>query len=160
MEGGIYCCASGILATLLLQLLLLQPEPCTSIVDPYLTQLYNSVYGQVACCATGTWTTKILLQNWTSRAVTTLIWLTICDTEFHACVKPPLVMTKRRHSGTHSVFCPKFKKLDEPKNNVKYTQVYAEELVVSGIWQWGDWSSHSCQTLCWIVKHVSKISSS
>ena len=54
MEGDIYRCASGILATLLLQLLLLQPEPCTSIVDPYLTQLYNSVYGQVACCATGT----------------------------------------------------------------------------------------------------------
>ena len=30
----------------------------------------------------------------------------------------------------------------------KYTQVYAWELVVSWIWQWGDWSSHSRQTLC------------
>jgi len=32
-------------------------------------------------------------------------------------------------------------------------QVYAVELVVSGIWKWEDWSS---QVLCWIVKHVSK----
>ena len=39
----------------------------------------------------------------------------------------------------------------------KYTQVYAWELVVSWIWQWGDWSSHSRQTLCWIqLKHGSK----
>ena len=39
----------------------------------------------------------------------------------------------------------------------KYTQVYAWELVVSWVWQWGDWSSHSRQTLCWIqLKHVSK----
>ena len=39
----------------------------------------------------------------------------------------------------------------------KYTQVYAWELVVSWIWQWGDWSSHSRQMLCWIqLKHGSK----
>ena len=30
----------------------------------------------------------------------------------------------------------------------KYTQVYAWGLVVSGIWQWEDWSSHNYQTLC------------
>ena len=46
----------------------------------------------------------------------------------------------------------------EPKNKgYKYTQVYTWELVISWVWRWGDWSSHSCQTLCWIqLKHVSQ----
>ena len=31
------------------------------------------------------------------------------------------------------IFCPKFKKLGEAKNKAKYTQVYAGELVTSGL---------------------------
>ena len=51
--------------------------------------------------------------------------------------------------------CLKFKKLDKPKNKLKYTQVYATgELVVSGLWHGGDWSSHSCQMLSWIVSKI------
>ena len=28
--------------------------------------------------------------------------------------------------------------------------IQVQELVISWVWRWGDWSSHSCQTLCWI----------
>ena len=59
-----------------------------------------------------------------------------------------------RHSSSH---CPKFKKLGEPKNMAKYTQVYAGELVSSD--NGGDWSSYNCQMLCEIVKHVIHLSS-
>ena len=41
--------------------------------------------------------------------------------------------TQSSRAWTHPVFCPKFKKLGKPKDKAKYTQVYAGELVVSGI---------------------------
>jgi len=36
------------------------------------------------------------------------------------------------------VYCPKFKKLGEPENKAKYKQVFAGELVASGLDKGGD----------------------
>ena len=81
-------------------------------------------------------------------------WMPLC-TE-NAARAAAYVLTRNVRIPQYS---PQFEQSEPNKytQEYKYTQVYAWEVVVSWIWQWGDWSSHSRQTLCWVqLKHCSK----
>ena len=68
--------------------------------------------------------------------------------------RAPEMSTFRTTPALARTFCPKFK---EPENGPKYTQVYARELVVSGLDNGGDWSSHSCVDMLYSKNMSSKL---